>query len=493
MEIFKAGVYARISVAESNDNQDSTSITNQKSMINDYCEKNNIEIYDYYIDDGYSGGNFNRPAFIRMLNDIKNGLINLVITKDISRLGRDFIGTSNCIYKVFPENNVRYIAILDQYDSYIPSISDDIIPFKTVLNDMYLKDISTKIKSSRHELMRKGYFMGSTVPYGYKRSDKDSRILEVDSFASLIVKKIFMMCEAGISPSAIARTLNREGVYPPNVYNNRGSLTDALWTSSTVNYILKNPVYLGDLIQRKYERVNLKSKKKRVLKSDEWIKVTNNHDAIIDEYLFEKVNKKEHTFRHKKYDYLLKGLVKCFDCKKNMIVRRTPSGVIYCCSTYAKYGSSVCSMHYFREDKLNEYIKDSLNELLKKIDIKSILLCIVDDIKNDEYLNNSLVSIKKSIDDENKVLVSLYKDKANKVLSKNDYFMIKESIEKGINLKKAKYDKIFNNYKLVESNIISIYHNFIKLNEKYFYMSLIENVIIKDNKDIEIHYRFRGL
>ncbi len=493
MEIFKAAVYTRISVAESKDNQDSTSIINQKSMINDYCEKNNIEIYDYYIDDGYSGGNFNRPAFMRMLNDIKNGLVNLVITKDISRLGRDFVGTSNYIYKVFPENNVRYIAILDQYDSYKPSVSDDIIPFKTVLNDMYLKDISTKIKSSRHELMRKGYFMGSTVPFGYKRSDKDSRILEIDTTASLIVKKIFMMRDAGISANAIARTLNREGVYTPNVYNNRGSLTDTIWTSSTINYILKNPVYLGKLIQRKYERVNLKTKKKRILKSDDWIKVSNNHDAIIDESVFERVNQKKISYRFKRYDYLLKGLVKCFDCKKNMIVRRTPSGVIYCCSTYAKYGSKLCSMHYFREDKLNEYIKKSINELLEKLDIKSILLRVVDNIKNDKYLNNSLVSIKKSIQDENKVLVSLYKDKVNKVLSENDYLMIKESIERELNLKNERYARILNNFNLLKRNLLLIYRDFLSLNEKYFYMSLIDSINIKENKDIEIYYRFRSL
>ena len=216
-----AAVYVRISVSESKEENVSTSIVNQKNIIRDYCLNKGIQIYDYYIDDGYSGGNFDRPSFKRLLLDIKNELVNCVITKDISRLGRDFIGTGEYIYKFFPDNSIRYIAILDNYDSLIPTLSDDIIPFKAVLNDMYLNDISKKIKSSRHELMRKGYFLGSTVPYGYKRSLMDSRILEIDDYASSIVKRIFSMKEAGLSTTIIARKLTHEKVMPPNIYNNR--------------------------------------------------------------------------------------------------------------------------------------------------------------------------------------------------------------------------------------------------------------------------------
>ena len=262
---YKAGVYARISISESNIGGDSTSIVNQKSIIEEYCRNKDIEIVDYYIDDGYSGGNFDRPSFNRMLDDLNKKIINLVITKDISRLGRDFIGTGNYIYKYFPEHDIRYIAVLDNYDSLNPSISDDIIPFKAVLNDMYLKDISRKIKSSRHELMRKGYYMGSTVPYGYKRSVTDSRILEIDEYSSFIVKRIFSLKDKGNSSSSIARLLTDEGIEPPSIYNKRNiniSKFSDIWKAETIDYILSNEVYIGKMTQRKYDRVSLKSKRK---------------------------------------------------------------------------------------------------------------------------------------------------------------------------------------------------------------------------------------
>ncbi len=486
MEIFKAGVYARISVSESKSNEDSTSIINQKNVINDYCIKNNIEIVKYYVDDGYSGGNFNRPAFKRMLADIDAHIINLVITKDISRLGRDFLGTSNYIYKVFPENNVRYIAILDQYDSYIPSISDDIIPFKTVLNDMYLKDISTKIKSSRHELMRKGYFMGSTVPYGYKRSLKDSRVLEIDNNASFVVKDIFRMSNSGMNASLIARALTKRKIAPPNIYNNRGKINKSSWTSSSINYILRNPVYVGLMRQRRYERVSLKSIKRKLLDEKEWIQISDNHPAIIDEDLFKSVNKKNEIIRHKKYDYLLKGLVKCRDCNKNMFVRKTKSGVIYCCSTYAKNNGKKCSMHYFREDKLNELIKTSLSSFLNKTTFFKILNKIIEEklMSEDVFKSNSL------LEDEKELLVSLYKDKINGIITDNDYLLLRSSIEEEIKEKKYKLNKM----KKVKDSLINkmdfIYNKFMNLDDKYIYSSLINKISIDKHKNVYIYYRF---
>ena len=240
-----------------------------------------------------------------MLDDLNKKIINLVITKDISRLGRDFIGTGNYIYKYFPEHNIRYIAILDNYDSLNPSISDDIIPFKAVLNDMYLKDISRKIKTSRHELMRKGYFMGSTVPYGYKRSDIDSRMLEVDEYSSFIVKRIFSLKDKGNSSSFIARKLTEEGVEPPSIYNKRNisiSKFSDIWKAETIDYILSNEVYIGKMTQRKYDRVSLKSKRKIKLAKESWIMCEKTHHPIVEVALFERENniKKRSLIRQKK-------------------------------------------------------------------------------------------------------------------------------------------------------------------------------------------------
>ena len=370
---YVARAYTRLSVVESGNGEESISIINQKQYIKEFAEKNGIALYDYYVDDGYSGGNFDRPGFRKMINDIECGVINCVITKDTSRLGRDFIETGNYIYKYFPEHDVRYIAILDNFDTERPSEADDIIPFKTVVNDMYLKETSKKIKTIRHKLMDDGLFVGSSVPYGYKRSDEDNRKLIIDEYAAEVVKRIFEMKLDGETPGMIARALSDEGILTPNVYKERKreeTITTNLWKPSTIKHILSNEVYIGTLIQGKYGRVSLKSKKKKLLPKSQWVIKKNNHPAIIDKKIFEKVNAKDNKScncdtRNVKYDYLLKGLVVCADCGKTMLVRRVPSRAknakgetrsIFCCRTYANYRNHVCSMHYFREDTLNDLV-----------------------------------------------------------------------------------------------------------------------------------------
>lgn len=490
-----AAIYARISVSESKEDNISTSIVNQKNIIRDFCLKEGIQIYDYYVDDGYSGGNFDRPSFKRLLLDIKKGLINCVITKDISRLGRDFISTGEYIYKFFPDNDIRYIAVLDNYDSLVPALSDDIIPFKAVLNDMYLKDISKKIKSSRHDLMRKGFFMGSTVPYGYKRSLFDSRLLEIDDYAAKVVKRIFSMREKGLSATIIARKLTHEKVLPPNIYNNKefkwGHLS-MIWKSATINYILKNIVYTGTLIQRKYDRVSLKSKRKRLLKEDEWIILENNHPSIIDRQQFELVNnlcKGDHV-RNRKYDYLLKGLVHCNECSSTMLVRKLKSSSIYCCRTYAKYRDNICTMHYFREDVLNELIFKSLDEQIKIIDVNSIARRIGDD-----YYFSKLKSVITNIDNKIKKLLGmkleLYKDKLEGVVNENDFNMINDSIKLELMEQEKEKNRILESLKENETLVETIIKEGLNINKKEIISKFISNITIDEDKVVRIFYKFR--
>ena len=260
----RVGVYLRISKEDINSCTDSQSIKNQKSLILDYIREKDFSVYDFYVDDGYSGANFDRPSFKRLIKDIENGKIDIVITKDISRLGRDFIETSHYIFKYFPEKNIRYISILDRFDTMLPNGMEDIIPFQAIINDMYLKDTSKKIKAIRQSKMRAGLFVGSCVAYGYKRSVEDNRKLVIDEYSSSIVRRIFNMKLAGLSNVIIARTLTNEGISPPNVYSGRNiklTYTTNLWKPTTVGNILKNQIYIGNLVQHKYDRVNYKSKK----------------------------------------------------------------------------------------------------------------------------------------------------------------------------------------------------------------------------------------
>ncbi len=444
---YKAGAYLRLSIEDDNKKNESISIQNQRAFIKDFALKNNIEIYDYYVDDGYSGGNFDRPGFKKLINDIENGIINCVITKDMSRLGREFIETGNYVFKYFPEHNVRYIAILENYDSLTPNGVEDIIPFKAVINDMYLKDISKKIKSVRHDMMKKGEFVGSSVPFGYKRSEDNNKILVIDEYAANIVKRIFELKDNGQSEVMIARTLTNEGIAPPDVYKGKKmkktTITTNLWKDSSIKHILKNEAYIGTLIQGKYERVSLKSKKKRLLPKSKWIVKKGALPPIISNELFERVNapKRKCDIRQSTYDYLLKGLVVCGDCCETMCVRRvkgktdpTKITTIYLCRNYAKYRNSVCTMHYYKEQDLNELVLKEIRNILIKYSNNEELekkyetfLC---DFNLLEEYETSLKNLKSKIITIDKAISDLYKDRASDIVSGEEFFEIKRNLEK---------------------------------------------------------------
>lgn len=514
-----AGGYSRLSIVESDNGEESQSITNQKKFIKEFAEKNNIKIYDYYDDDGYSGGNFDRPGFKRLINDIECGLINCVITKDTSRLGRDFIETGNYIYKYFPEHGIRYIAILDNFDTEKPSGADDVIPFKTVVNDIYLKDTSRKIKSVRHGLMEQGLFVGSSIPYGYKRSQEDNRKLVVDEYAAEIVKRIFKMRLEGEKPNMIARVLTNDGILPPNVYKEKKmdkTYTTNLWKASSIKHILANEVYIGTMIQGKYERVSLKSKKKKLLPRSKWVIKKNNHEAIIDKETFEKVNGtnkgevKDDT-RFNKYDYLLKGLVVCADCGKTMLVRRTKIQSkknnevirpIYCCRTYATYRNNTCSMHYFREEELNNLVlKEIKNILLKYSKDASLKQEYENTLSKNNVLEKYEVDLNKhqsKLKEIDKAISELYKDKVSGIISSDEFVSIKldlssekETLENNIDSLK----KMLGNSKvnlMDEKTKLKIIKDFLKMKnpDKQIMKELISKITINENKEVRIYFKF---
>lgn len=514
-----AAAYTRLSIAESKDGGESLSITNQKDYIKKYCEENNIELYDFYVDDGFSGGNFDRPAFKKMINDLECGLINCVITKDTSRLGRDFIETGSYIYKYFPEHDIRYIAILDNFDTENPNGADDIIPFKTVVNHMFLRDTSRKITSVRHDLMKKGLFVGSSVPYGYKRSDEDNRRLVVDNYAANIVKRIFNMRLEGIKPNMIARTLTDEGILPPNVYNGKKmykTVTTNLWKASSINHILKNEVYIGTLIQGKYTTINGEKKKKKLLPKSKWIIKKNNHESIIDKDVFEKVNYKasnvnKDDIRYRKYDYLLKGLVVCADCGKTMLVRRCKSKskknngkvyAVYCCRTYATYRNNICSMHYYKEEELNDLVLKKIRNILIKYSNDDELSKQYD---SDLSTYNFLDIYKKQLDtnqlklkDIEKAISELYMDKVKGIITEDDLVTIKKNLEverEEINRKISDLNIMISNTKnnlLNEESKRKLINNFLKTKKfsKQMLSDMINKITIDEKKNVEIYFKF---
>ena len=194
---YKVGIYIRLSREDDDkdkeEESESESITNQRSFILDFLKENNYTLYDEYVDDGYSGTSFDRPAFKRMIKDIEQGKINMVVTKDMSRLGRDYVNFGHYIEKYFPEHNVRYIAVTDDVDTFIDCVGNDMVPFKAIFNDMYAKDISKKIKASIITKKKNGLFMGTHAPYGYSKDPNNNHKLIIDPVASIVVKRIYQM------------------------------------------------------------------------------------------------------------------------------------------------------------------------------------------------------------------------------------------------------------------------------------------------------------
>lgn len=245
---FKVGMYIRLS-REDGDKQESESIGNQRQIIKRYIDEHNLTLVDEYVDDGVSGTTFDRKNFNRLINDIENNKINMVITKDLSRLGRDYIKTGYYIENYFPENKIRYVSILDGIDTYNETVNNDITPFKAILNDMYAKDISKKIRSVYKEKQKQGEFLGAVAAYGYKKDPANTHKLIIDDKVADIVRKIFDMYVNGTGAKSIVKYLNDKKYLSPSGYRKTGVVMDENktnynWNGTTVGDMLKNEVYL---------------------------------------------------------------------------------------------------------------------------------------------------------------------------------------------------------------------------------------------------------
>lgn len=319
-EIYHAGLYCRLS--KDDDQQgESVSIANQRSILSSYCKERGYDIYDVYIDDGYSGLNFERPGFQRMLVDIKCGKINLILTKDLSRLGRDYIMTGYYSELYFPAQGVRYIALNDNFDS--SSSENDIAPFKNILNDMYAKDISRKIKSARRQQAKDGKYIGSQAPYGYVIRDHK---LIIDPEAAKVVQLIFELTCQGLGEVEICKQLEQRKIESPGYYKERcGELKSSYyhdrqrpyyWCTANINKIVNDQVYLGKLVSLKSETVNYKTKHRVATKPEQRFVTPNAHEPIISPEQFNaaKLVKKSHRCPAKMHrDNIFRGLLYC-DC-----------------------------------------------------------------------------------------------------------------------------------------------------------------------------------
>ena len=369
MQRFNAAAYLRLSKEEFSNEKESNSITNQKLIIDNYLkEHKEYKLVDYYIDDGYSGTNFNRPEFQRMLEDIKYKKIDVIIIKDLSRLGRNYIETGNFIEVIFPSMGVSVISVVENCEiNSSDYYGDDYLPLKNLFNDTYAKDISKKVRSSLIVKKYNGEFVGKLAPYGYIKDPKDKHKFLIDKNVAHIIKKIFDMILDGKSRRQVADFLNDNDILTPSEYLKINTDKDTTimkkWNPEMVNSILRNENYTGTLFQGKKRKLNYRIDKKIKLAKENWIVTENHHEAIISKEDFDKVqeilDRKSKVNKEGSIDEL-SGILKCKYCGSNMIKRTSKGKVYYYCSNY--YRKKNCENNKSTSKSvLKEFIKKELN------------------------------------------------------------------------------------------------------------------------------------
>lgn len=374
---WRCAAYVRLS-QEDGDKAESDSVVNQKQLIRNFVQRrSDLEIIGEYADDGYSGVNFDRPGFIQMMEDVRQGKIDCIIVKDLSRLGRNYIEAGKYLEVIFPSLKVRFIAINDNMDTGCSQTDADIftIPFKILFNDMYSRDISLKVRSQLDVKRKSGKFVGNFACYGYKKDPVDHNHLVVDPEAADVVRQIFVMTIQGISASHIADELNRQGVLCPLEYKRRQGLKvstnfqthdRAMWTHNTVLRILKNEFYLGVTVQGKRTSLNHKCRTLTMKPESEWDRVEGTHDPIISRSQFDAVQallrRDTRTAPDQESLYLFSGFLQCGDCGRNMVRRQRKykdrTYGYYTCAGY--HHKSGCSSHMISEDKLYDAVLSAI-------------------------------------------------------------------------------------------------------------------------------------
>ena len=516
-------MYIRLS-REDGDKQESESIGNQRKILQRYVKENNLNLVKEYVDDGISGTTFDRPSFNELLQDIENQNINMVITKDLSRLGRDYIKTGFYLEDYFPKNNIRYVAITDGIDTYIDSTNNDITPFKAIMNDMYAKDISKKIRSVLKEKQQQGEYMCSIPAYGYKRHPTIKNKLIIDEQVKDIVEKIFNMYAKGHGSVEIVKFLNSNKYLSPTGYRKTGIVQDENktqydWNEVTLCNMFKNEVYIGNTVQNKKSVISYKVKKIRTVEKENQIRVDNTHEAIIDKDTFEKVQciiEKRGTNTKLKYDYLLRGLLYCYHCKRKLQIvlkknskRNAKSHPYITCSDAKERGCYPLNMNYEKFEKQIIYIVKKICQIYAD---KEIFYSIYEKYQNKtldirEGYKKKIEQIDRAILDINNNLDKMYMDKLRGVLQEEDYVRVSQKFNfertKLCEQKKELEQKLIGldnkieskNHTKEEKELDELIEEFLKLEkiDKIYLYRLINKIEIDKNKNVYIYFSFSKL
>ena len=511
---YHAALYIRLSKEDESEGP-SQSVQNQESLLREFVQQHRLNVYDTYVDDGWSGTNFDRPSFQRMIADIEAKKVNMVITKDLSRLGRDYIMTGHYMERYFPEHRVRYISLLDGIDTGVDSTANDITPFRAIMNDMYAKDISKKIKSVKRDKQRKGQFIGGKPVYGYKMHPTEKNKIVIDEEVAPVVRRIFALALSGMSCRNIATLLNQEGVPTPATYANlpvaRPGPYTGLWSSERISDMLQNETYIGNMVQGRSVKISYKSKK--CLRQDpaNWVVVEGTHEPLVDMETFRKVrllvNSRKHT-RSRTYDFLLKGLIFCHECGYPLAVlnRKNARGedvLYFVCRTYQRFTKAgVCTCHSIKEKTVTDAVIAKVREVceayLNPDELLPMAREAVENAGKQSSLETELQALQSKIDSLTANLDRMYTDRLSGLLPEADFQRIfgrikleREQLEeKRQALEFQKKSPVHS-----EDRARELVQRFIKTagESRELLVSLIERVELTEDKEVIIKFRFAQL
>ena len=523
---YKAAVYLRLSkededLREVKGKKESNSIANQKALILKTLESMpDVTLYDIYIDDGFTGLNFERPSFRRMCEDIYNGMVNMVIVKDLSRLGRDYIDAGRYVRKVFPSYHVRFVSVLDHFDSLSATQSDVnlLIPVKNFVNDNYSRDISGKVRSHQEVMRENGLYIGSHVAYGYKKLETDKNKIVPDEYAADIVCKIFDWKLKGLSLASIAEKLNGLGVAAPSEYKRQlgGNYKSgfqknkkAKWSAVTVGRILRNKIYIGVLEQGKREKINYKLNRVVEKPRNQWAVKENTHEAIICKADFENVEKLLNLDTRKSPEeetlFMLSGMMFCGECKRSMVRRcnryKDKQNAYYICATYNK--GKGCSRHSIEQSVVEDILLDAIKRHIEHVArLDELLNAIrVRDVDYDDVVANDreILAKYKELDQCKRIEMALHRDLAAGIISINEYEQFRDNfanksaeIEKTIHKLQEEIETVFKNGVLADEwigtftktgNITSL--------DRSTVLALVEKITVYEGNRLEIAFKYQ--
>ena len=498
---------------------ESNSVTNQKAMIRSYLEEHpELELYEEYVDDGYTGVNFDRPDFKRLMEDVKDRRINCIIVKDLSRFGRNYIEAGKYLEQVFPFLGVRFIAITDDIDTGRQQSDSEqfILPFKNLFNDTYSRDISTKVRSHLAIKRKNGQFVGSFACYGYFKDPADHNKLVIDPEAAEVIKQIFYWKIQGLSTERIADKLNDLGILCPMEYKhslgmkvstNFRTKGKAQWAPKSVLRILKNDIYIGTMTQGKKTTPSYKVKKIITKPEEEWDRVEGTHEPIIHKDIFDVVQKlllrDTRISPDKKKLYLFSGFLCCADCGMNMVrSRRKYKDKVYSyysCSGYKN--SSGCTSHMISEKRLYDSVLQAVRQQCRLVVDMSRLLKYAQDLPDDpnslHRFDVQLAKLDKEIAHNQEMKIHLVENLNSGLLSREEYQELSAMYDKRI--KDARQAKL--NVEAERNGLKDLplegewlktfkkYQTFTEL-DRMMLAELIDFIEVHNDKQLTIHFKF---